>query len=97
MISVSNVIAGGTPTFEKNDKRDLDVVVGAQAEQRWDQLKKEADKRTAVRKKTGKMALGRKPDGSYVPVGDKRLSVRETAYKTFEHAKKTGIKVVRDD
>lgn len=91
------IIVGGTPEFTKRVKRDLDVVVGKQSEERWDVLNKEAAKRGDVRRKTGKMALGRKQDGTYVPVGPKRLQARETAYKKFEHAKRVGIKVERDD
>ena len=96
-VTAPNVIVGGTPSFDKNVKRDLDVVVGAQAEQRWDGIKKEAAKRNLVRRKTGKMAMGRRNDGSYVPVPEGHLKAREEAYTKFEYAKKFGVKVERDD
>jgi hypothetical protein len=96
-VTAPNVIVGGTPDFSKREKRDLDVVVGKQAEQRWEQIHKETEVRNDVRRKTGKSALGRKADGTYVPVSQERLAARESGYKRFEHAKKTGIKVERND
>lgn len=96
-VTASNVIVGGTPEFTKNVKRDLDVVIGKQSEERWDSINKETAKRNEVRKQTGATALGRKADGTYVPVGPKRLQNRENAYKRFEYAKRTGTKVERDE
>ena len=96
-MTAPNIIIGGTPDFSKRDKRDLDVVVGKQSEERWDTIKKDQAKRNEVRTKTGRQALGRKSDGSYAPLSDKRLANRTKAFEKFEHAKKTGIKVERDD
>lgn len=96
-VTAPNIIVGGAPTFTKTDKRDLDVVIGKQSEQRWTQINQETAKKTEVRQKTGRHALGKREDGSYVPVSDGHLQAREKAFNKFEYAKKHGVKVERND
>ncbi len=96
-VTTPNVIVGGSPDFSKREKRDLDVVIGKQSEQRWAAINQESSKKAQVRDQTGQHALGKRADGTYVPLSDGHLRVREKALTKFEYAKKHGTKVERND
>jgi len=75
----------------------MDKHIGKDAERRWSDYKERSQEKKRVREKSGQMELGRKSDGTYVPLSENRLRNRGKAYEKFEHAKKTGIKIEHDD
>jgi hypothetical protein len=83
-------------TFRGSGKAEMDKRIGADAERKHDYYRKEQEKRNAVRRESGSYAVGRKSDGTYAPVPQERLKQREKAFKKYDYAARTGVKVVHD-
>jgi len=75
-------------------KRDMDRMIGADAEKRHDSYDTEREKRNDVRRATGQRAVGRRVDGTYAPMSKAQLDARQGGFDKFEFAKRTGKKVI---
>lgn len=84
-------------SFRGSGRAEMDKRIGADAEMRREYYRGEMEKKNAVRQAAGQREIGRTRDGEYKPLSQGRLAEREGKFKEFEHAKKTGRKVVHDE